>query len=401
MAIRMRVESESWKRQKKKKINLSTIMVIEIIIFVVVVVLCGVVMFIQKRGRQRLQAQVLDQQNEEIEEIDERAKYERLLNDVSRLGDVDNVDHAVYKLRCAIVKWGLPCQSDEEKSSGESSLRGRVWKTLLGVRYVDASEYLHYLSLGRCPNAKDHEQIEKDHKRTFQYRKSAWLLKRMPLRRCERLVSAIVHWKIDVELRALGFERGDGNDGCNDALAALERREFVTQSMLRHCGLFLAVMPELDAFYCFRHWLQRCVPGLLSSNMRGAKLCCPIFDDELRRHAPDLAARLGRTATVYAFSHLLSMHTYAVNDEPDEIVKLWDAFVAFGPHLNFFCLLARVLLLRAPLLASAAPTNLLQQNKLPPLDACDTIRLALALIIATPADTFQRICDAHQLVEES
>ena len=72
-----------------------------------------------------------------------RDRYEQLLKGSKAGGDSD-------ALRRLVVTHGLPEESGRESSTSVSrcTLRGQVWKLLLGVRRVGAADYADLVELG-------------------------------------------------------------------------------------------------------------------------------------------------------------------------------------------------------------------------------------------------------------
>lgn len=44
------------------------------------------------------------------------------------------------------------------------------------------------------------------------------------------------------------------------------------------CGLFLYVMPEMDAFFAFNSLLTRHCPGYITANLDGVHVGCDLVD---------------------------------------------------------------------------------------------------------------------------
>jgi cell cycle arrest protein BUB2 len=59
----------------------------------------------------------------------------------------------------------------------------------------------------------------------------------------------------------------------------------------------------------------------------------------------------GLSAQLYAFAPIM---TFSAGTPPlEEVLKLWDFFLAFGVHLNVLCVVAQLHLIRAELLEEA------------------------------------------------
>lgn len=95
-----------------------------------------------------------------------RMKFEQLVEQES-----DKEYHVrLNMIRQIVLMEGIPPQSHEELRQENidhmCSLRGKIWKLLLGVRNVDGEKYLHSVQQGP---SRLSEKISNDTKRTFQH----------------------------------------------------------------------------------------------------------------------------------------------------------------------------------------------------------------------------------------
>ena len=137
-------------------------------------------------------------------------------------------------LRKAVLEHGIPTQSEEElkKVDIECSLRGRIWKILLGVTRVEADRYIECVRRGPSPLA---DKIERDRDRTFQHDDA--FEKAVPQSKLVRLTNAFVHHANDTKV-PYGY----------------------VQSLNLVAGMFLYIMPEPDAFACYSSLVRDHLP---------------------------------------------------------------------------------------------------------------------------------------------
>lgn len=116
--------------------------------------------------------------------------------------------------------------------------RVRLWKRELGVRRISADEYLSLVAQG--PHGTQHDRIMKDVDRTFKH--DAEFQKRVSRGSLVRVLNAYAHKYQDA---------------------------MYVQGMNVLAGVFLNVMPELDAFYAFAHFARNYVPTFLMPQLQG------------------------------------------------------------------------------------------------------------------------------------
>jgi cell cycle arrest protein BUB2 len=207
------------------------------------------------------------------------------------------------------------------------SLRGLVWKALLGLGPLDPHEYACWVRKG--PSADDH-RVREDARRTFS--KNDDFCARVPNAKIIRVLNAYVH--------ASGNTPG-----------------IYAQSMSLLAAPFLYVMPEPDAFHCFRVFLTAHVPQYVR-RYAGARRGCRLLDRCLADVDPRLHALFARhnlNAEVYAFPSVSSLG--ACVPPISNTVRLWDIQLAFGAHMHIIFTLARLVLASSSILErrSGAP----------------------------------------------
>jgi hypothetical protein len=142
-----------------------------------------------------------------------------------------------------------------------STLRGMIWKMLLGVHHVDATEYISLLSCGPSSFAAD---IEKDLKRTLS--SDPELATRAPLEARMRLLNAFFHW-----LATYSSLPSDAK------LDTLQCRGY-SQGMGSLVAVLLYVLPEVEAFAAFRCLMIRIIPRWYSASSQSLRKGCLLAD---------------------------------------------------------------------------------------------------------------------------
>uniref|UniRef100_A0A7S1TC88 Rab-GAP TBC domain-containing protein n=1 Tax=Compsopogon caeruleus TaxID=31354 RepID=A0A7S1TC88_9RHOD len=250
--------------------------------------------------------------NEELEQL-----YWDVLRkpDTMDVGHVNNTRDPVDRIRKLLGKYGLPDNASEisVRHFPHSSLRGVVWKVLLRIGRIDVDGYVHLVSLGP---SKDDEKIRSDASRTFA--RDGEFIRRVSREQISRLLNAFVHLK--------------GN-----------RKGAYIQSMSLLSAPFLYLMPEPEAFDCFRSFLASEIPEYVR-NYAGVREGCKLLDEFLAIKAPDLHRRLtahGLHAEHFAFSSISTLNAFpSVSDT----VRLWDFELAFGAHWAVLFILARLVI---------------------------------------------------------
>lgn len=231
-------------------------------------------------------------------------------------------------LRRLVLLEGLPYDANDLHTQifGRCSLRGLIWKALLGIGTVDVDEYSSFVRRG--PSSID-SRVREDARRTFS--KNDDFTARVPTDKMIRLLNAYV-W-------SCGNIRG-----------------VYAQSMSLLAAPFLYVMPEPDAFHCFRVFLQQKVPSYVK-RYSGARNGCQLLDKCLIATHPalhTLFANHGLNSEVYAFPSVSSLG--ACVQPISDTVRLWDIQLAFGVHMHILFTLSRLLLSSSNILETAKRT---------------------------------------------
>eukprot|EP01132_Coremiostelium_polycephalum_P002374 gene2374-2936_t len=279
------------------------------------------------------------------------------------------VQQNLYQLRKHILLDGLPPETDEEictrKQTGSSkcSLRGLVWKILLGIDIIDSNKYIELVKKG--PSNR-YQKIRKDIGRTFM--KDSQFGQIVSQDQLSRCLNAFAH-----EHTELGYVQG----------------------MNAICGAFLYVLPEIDAFHCFSTLVTQYCPLYLDANITGVHSGANILDKVLEFVDPELYEYLiTKNYHPLLFTHtILSLGT--ATPPLDELLHLWDFYFAFGAHLNVICTVSQIVLMRDTLLSHPSPCSLFRS--LPDIDAETILNLSIHIVRQLPQDLYDLLVD-HPVV---
>ncbi|CEH15086.1 Ypt/Rab GTPase activating protein [Ceraceosorus bombacis] len=277
--------------------------------------------------------------------------------------------------------------------------RPLVWKLLLGVD-CSATHYLDLVARGPSPA---HVKIRNDTFRTlatdqgFKERVSEEML--------IRLLEAFVWRSMDMyeddaeasmeEDAPLSFSYVQGMN----VLAAPFLYVYSAQSATLTStslsdpaakGKQRKIGSEMEAFYCFAAFIERCCPLYVQPTLVGVHAGLELLDRCLNIADPSLFAHLrskNLTAELYAFPSVLTL--CACTAPLSEVLHLWDFLLAFGVHLNILCVVAQLLLMRDQLMDSASPMKLLRS--FPPIKARAIIGITTTLVRDLPDEIYQEL----------
>ncbi|OQR92882.1 hypothetical protein ACHHYP_03125 [Achlya hypogyna] len=299
------------------------------------------------------------------------------------------------ELQRMVIVHGLPSEDADEANGAEpKTLRGRVWKMLLGVEDdVDRKQsYRRFIAMGPSKNDAD---IRNDTFRTF--RGDPSFARRVPEDTLVRVLNAFLHEYLSTQ----GTSCIDGRDEADQPY-----RYFQGLNIL--CAPFLYVLPEDDAYAAFSALVTQHCPRYVAPQLAGVHVACGLVDRVLQTLDYKLYKHLmarGITAKIYAYPIILSF--FACIPPLPELLRLWDLLLAMGVHCIVLLSAAHVILLRSELLTTDAHLmNKLNLRESPPLNARRLIYLALQLLQRLPEelyfeiarhpfehpDTFESIC---------
>ncbi|CAM9715242.1 unnamed protein product, partial [Phaeothamnion confervicola] len=161
----------------------------------------------------------------------------------------------VKALRRMVLLQGLPTETEPAGGDDSCSLRGLIWKLLLGAMHIDAMLYIRLVEQGA---SWSDWKIRDDTFRTL--RGDEEFQRRVPEDKLSRLNNAFVRLNFpDVD----GLPATPGlpvRMAAAEALVGLGSYGGYVQGMTILCAPLLFVMPEVDAFFCFHALLTRHIP---------------------------------------------------------------------------------------------------------------------------------------------
>eukprot|EP00968_Pinguiococcus_pyrenoidosus_P012362 scaffold1085_cov252-Pinguiococcus_pyrenoidosus.AAC.15 len=301
----------------------------------------------------------------------------------------------IRELRRLILTEGVPPESEREAQGnrgawgGACSLRGVLWKIMLGAIHLDADMYCSLISEG--PTWKD-EDICNDIFRVFQGNEQ--FKERVPDEKMARVLNAFVR---------LNFE--PGNDSETRRIHPSDPDSALITSYVQPMSAIVApllfVMPEPDAFYAFNTLVTRHCPQYAAPDLQGGMLavefvlrCLEFVDPQLSQYLIGKGTRSWPMRTIVMQA---ALSFSAVIPPLSEVVKVWDMLIAFGMHANVFVITAQLVLLRGALLKDPNPLNRLQTRSIPPMDAQLVVPVALKIANIIPDALFTEIA-AHPFI---
>jgi cell cycle arrest protein BUB2 len=302
-----------------------------------------------------------------------RERFEQVLQARGSSGGA-NID----VLRQLVLEEGLPPESEFERTTcaTKCTLRGRVWKVLLGLTKVDAAEYISIISRGP---SKHEEKIDNDLHRTLASNKE--FSSRVSQSVLCRLLNGYVNRQ----------ELSQRNKQGEESTAAT----YYVQGMNVLAAPFLYVMTEVDAFFAFKHFLGNNCPRYVTKSLVGVHDGHKLADMVLQVCDPQLHEFLAQqqlSAEMTLFPTILSL---SVNRRPmSEVLKLWDVLLAYGVHLNIVFIVANLILIREIIFLKSPAQNQKLINAgydLPPLKANLIVSLSMHLLRRIPGDLYAQL----------
>ena len=325
-----------------------------------------------------------------------RDRFEQLLK-------ARNVEPSVQmnSLRQLVLTDGIPEESTAEQNTWKTkcTLRGKIWKVLLGVSKVDAAQYLNLIAKGP---SKHSSKINDDLHRTLASTVS--FTSRVPQAKLCRLLNGYVNGMVQQRRASTSSSgrkttrRGKKNvESARDSQSSSKSDDntYYVQGMNLLAAPMLYVLPEADAYYAFRrlvcHHCPRYIKKMLDGAHDGAKLTdhiLKIFDPELYKFLKDQML----SSSLTLFPTILSLST---NRKPfNEVLRLWDVLFAYGVHLNIIFAVSNLILIRNIILSNSPADNQKLLNKgqgMPPLRAELIISLSMHLIRTIPEDLYTKL----------
>ncbi|KAJ3108944.1 hypothetical protein HDU97_009677 [Phlyctochytrium planicorne] len=248
------------------------------------------------------------------------------------------------------------------------SLRGKIWKALLGIYRVSALEYVTLTSRGPCDV---YDKIKNDTFRTLAT--DTKFMRKVNEGMIARVLNAFV-WK--------------AKDQPPSRLINLKFS--YVQGMNVMLAPFLYVMPELDAFFTFTSFIHHTCPLYVQPALEGVHCGIKLLEKCMKLADPTLYRSL-RSKNLHPITYAFpSIMTFCACTQPlTEVLKLWDFLLSYGVHLNILCIIAQLILIRDELIKSPSPIKLLRT--LPDLNAKAVISIALTLIPMLPESLYDML----------
>ena len=302
----------------------------------------------------------------------ETTHYKNLLQqyqDIIQRGLTEqNIEPLVNELRKLILLEGLPPHKfDPIRSETGLSTRAMVWKILVGVQDLDINQYLSLVEKGPCPKIYDekrkatlYDKIRNDTHRTFKTDENYHMV--VPEEKLIRVLNAFCNSGDEPERQRKSSLLQ--NVSASRRLSAKEPTKpsgyqpWYVQGMNCIAGVFLYQMPELDAFYCFKKLAYSYCPLYYCESIEGAYTGTQLAEEVLKLVDADLynhlntllqkqATNLSTTAQTIASQLTQPILSLGADSKPlDQVLKLWDFFLAFGIHLNVIVTVARLVSVR-------------------------------------------------------
>ena len=311
-----------------------------------------------------------------------RDRFEQLLK-------ARNVDPAtqVNALRQLVLLEGIPEESITEQTTWTTkcTLRGKIWKVLLGVNKVDAAQYINLIAKGP---SKHSSKIDDDLHRTLASTVS--FTSRVPQAKLCRLLNSYVNGRVH-------RSRSTGRNSSKSAAPAAKDNEntYYVQGMNLLAAPMLYVLPEADAYCAFRHLVVHHCPRYVTKMLVGAHDGAKLTDHVLKIFDNELYTFLKKqmlSSSLTLFPTILSLST---NRKPfSEVLRLWDVLFAYGVHLNIIFAVANLILIRTIILNNSPAENQKLLNKgqgMPPLRSDLIITLSMHLIRTIPEDLYTKL----------
>ncbi|KAH3767193.1 bub2 protein [Pelomyxa schiedti] len=290
-----------------------------------------------------------------------RRKYEVLLQSAN--AHPERSADKLHELRKMILLDGIPRQTTEEIAQNQTkcSLRGRIWKALLGVRTTSADQYIALIKKGPAP-PEHFAQIEKDLDRTF--KNDPVFTNTVPVQSLRRVLNAFVYTIPDHKIKLSGYVQG----------------------MNLYAACLLHVMPELDAFHTLCTLLHVHLPMYFVPSLPGGHEATKLFTVILKHVDIQLYNHLKEHQfnPPLAFQPLISLCTSTPPFE--QALQLWDYFFALGVHLSVPTLVAQLVLNRTEILSGRNGFH-----DLPPLNKI-YVDMANSIVLNLPPEVWELLC---------
>ncbi|KAI3632942.1 hypothetical protein MIR68_009017 [Amoeboaphelidium protococcarum] len=278
-------------------------------------------------------------------------------------------DQIAFNSRLSEIReWLNFNQLPDQENNFTCNTRAKLWKLLLGVDSVSATEYKSLI--GRGPSSF-YEKIKKDTNRTF--KADSDFKSMVDEGKLIRVLNAFI-WKIE-------------SDGWND-----QKHKFTyVQGMNVFAGIFLYVMPELDAFYCFFKFITQVCPQYVQPQLDGVHHGLELLDEALKECDYEIWNHFKVHKLIPQTYGFPTVMTFSACTEPlSQAIFLWDYYIANGFHCNIVSAIAQFQLMKQDLLKSSSPMKLVRV--MPSLDSKAIIERIPLIASTISDDLWKRIC---------
>ncbi|MES1907271.1 MAG: hypothetical protein MHM6MM_000425 [Cercozoa sp. M6MM] len=300
---------------------------------------------------------------------------------------------ALSELRHHILLHGLPeCDTElndfeqqkdslnSDKRKVERTFRGTVWLLLMQLPRVKTQCYRDLLRDWPGIDKRAYEKIRGD---TFRTLPTDTLFKAtVPEQRLIRVLCAIHR---SVSQRTL----------TNDSVAV-----GYAQGMNLIAAPFLAMLPELDAFFAVSIFLRQWVPTywvtVPGHAMPGVHAGVQLAWNTLEKCDPELFKALKKRKlppNLYFYPFINSCMMCCPPFR--EALKLFDFVLAFGPQTIPLCAVALAVIYRKELMGASNPTKVMGANSFPRLEAGRVIRLVVQFLQHYAKDEELKLLAGH------
>eukprot|EP01094_Clydonella_sp_ATCC50884_P021672 TRINITY_DN4825_c0_g1_i4.p1 TRINITY_DN4825_c0_g1~~TRINITY_DN4825_c0_g1_i4.p1 ORF type:complete len:679 (-),score=221.04 TRINITY_DN4825_c0_g1_i4:351-2105(-) len=290
-----------------------------------------------------------------------RAKFEELL--------VDTAPVALEQLRELVYCTGIPdCDVLFSPAHADSAtLRGKVWRKLLAVE-VDAGEYTRSLKIAVAalndPAHPLHNLLFPFYSGAINDAKracGAWVRSSKDPVEIATIKKRCTEEKISRLVLAFAVQASD-----------LRPEPYFVQGMCNIAAVVLMVLPELDAFYCFKRLYTSNFRLLAAQEFQERGISLKMLKIALSRCDTELLSKLDDSN--FNMLIYLSNYFHAGSHPLSHLLRLWDVFVAWGFHLSIIVGVARLVNTRQKIISNLhQPGAVLPANRFPPIDHPDIL----------------------------
>lgn len=273
------------------------------------------------------------------------------------------VHSSLSQLRYLVLSEGMPASNERSVAR----CRAHVWSILSRTSMEGSTSlYLSLVSRGPPP-AHVYQKIKNDTFRTLN---------------TDRQFSATVSEDSLVRcLSCFAWHQLESSSSRNVVSSYVQGMNVLLAPLLYTCP------SEPMAYQLFSKLCLEHIPTYLNNQLSGvhnaAKLldrCLQIIDPKLSKFLTDHLL----TAEIYGIPSILTLSS--CTRPLHQVCKLWDFMFAYGFHMNILFIVAQLVVVRAQIMSSDSPMNLLRN--FPEFDADDIIRLGVGFVAKLPSKLY-------------